>query len=601
MKCNCHILFFFLLSFCLVASLVKGQSIADLEKARQNASSPQQEINLLNQLAQTHLRQNSTKASQYAEEALAKAQKNKYQLGQAQAYRTLGQVMAYTEGRPDRAAQYHEKAFSLYKTLYQAKQISQMEIEAFLLDDAIPTYQDVVKNFENDRRQKKALKNYKDLEQAFNQYLVEIIGQKETALNEAQDEIIHKKTELSGKEKVIAQKQIAERKLLLDKVRLSGNLEAKEMEALALSDSLLQREIALQDKAMKLLAEEARSEKLQREREKQKAEAQNQRWLSLSLMGGLGLGAALLLVILMSLQKQKNANQILRKQKQELALKNEEIQQQKEEIETQRDSIEIQNLELQQQKEEIAAQRDNLVQLHDEVSLQRDQSEKLLRNVLPAGVVAELKETGKVTPKHYDLVSVLFTDFKGFTKIAEQLSPAQIIKELNYCFENFDAIIERHNLEKIKTIGDAYMCAGGLPTPNRTNPADTVRAALEMIEFMEKFKAEKLAKGEPVWEIRIGIHTGPLVAGVIGKNKFAYDIWGDTVNLASRMESSGEVGKVNLSGSTYELVKTQFDCIYRGKIAAKNKGEIEMYFVQKKTSLLKGIRNLAGFIEKSVA
>jgi adenylate cyclase len=178
------------------------------------------------------------------------------------------------------------------------------------------------------------------------------------------------------------------------------------------------------------------------------------------------------------------------------------------------------------------------------------------------------------------MVSVLFTDFKGFTSIAEKLSPEELVEELNQCFLEFDHIIDRHNLEKIKTIGDAYMCAGGIPVKNTTNPMDVVKAGLEIKEYMESLKKEKEARGEGYWEIRIGIHTGPVIAGVVGKNKFAYDIWGDAVNVASRMESSGIPGLVNISGATYDLVKDHFKCNHRGKISAKNKGEIDMYIVE---------------------
>jgi class 3 adenylate cyclase len=179
-------------------------------------------------------------------------------------------------------------------------------------------------------------------------------------------------------------------------------------------------------------------------------------------------------------------------------------------------------------------------------------------------------------------VSVLFTDFKGFTKIAEKLTPAELVEELNTCFLEFDHIIDKHNLEKIKTIGDAYMCAGGIPVANDTNPVDIVHAGLEIKEYMENLKREREEAGQDFWELRIGIHTGPVIAGVVGKNKFAYDIWGDAVNTASRMESSGIPGKVNISGSTYELIKDHFNCTHRGKIEAKNKGEIDMYIVDGK-------------------
>jgi class 3 adenylate cyclase len=227
----------------------------------------------------------------------------------------------------------------------------------------------------------------------------------------------------------------------------------------------------------------------------------------------------------------------------------------------------------------LAASYRRIKEQKEEIERERKKSEELLLNILPEEVAEELKQKGVATPKHYALVSVLFTDLKGFTSIAEKLSAEEIIQKLNYCFQAFDQIVQKYDLEKIKTIGDAYMCAGGIPNPNTTNPVDIVRAALEMQEFMQQWKTEAIARGEAIFELRLGINTGSVVAGVIGTKKFAYDVWGDTVNLASRMESSGEVGKVNISGATYELVKDYFHCTHRGKIEAKNKGEIDMYFV----------------------
>jgi class 3 adenylate cyclase len=201
-------------------------------------------------------------------------------------------------------------------------------------------------------------------------------------------------------------------------------------------------------------------------------------------------------------------------------------------------------------------------------------------NILPAEVAEELKEKGHADAKQFDEVTVLFTDFKGFTAIAERLSPQDLVKDIDLCFKEFDRITEKYGIEKIKTIGDSYMCAGGLPVENLTNSRDTVNAALEIRDFMLAQKRIREAQGGSFFEIRIGIHTGPVVAGIVGVKKFAYDIWGDTVNIASRMESSGEPGKVNISGSTYELIKESFTCLHRGKIDAKHKGMIDMYFVE---------------------
>ena len=216
------------------------------------------------------------------------------------------------------------------------------------------------------------------------------------------------------------------------------------------------------------------------------------------------------------------------------------------------------------------------------IAEEKQRSDDLLLNILPEEVAEELKAKGSADAKQFDDVTVMFTDFKGFTKISEHLSPAELVAEIHTCFQAFDHIITKYNIEKIKTIGDSYMCAGGLPLTNKTHPEDVVKAALEIQQFMLNYRVEKMKAGKESFEIRIGIHTGPVVAGIVGVKKFAYDIWGDTVNTASRMESSGEAGKVNISGSTYALVKNQFICVHRGKIAAKHKGEIDMYFVESK-------------------
>ena len=238
------------------------------------------------------------------------------------------------------------------------------------------------------------------------------------------------------------------------------------------------------------------------------------------------------------------------------------------------------NRKLAQQNTEIAHQKEEIEKSHQQIAVEKEKSDNLLLNILPKDTANELKESGVATPRNYEKVTVLFTDFSNFTRISAQMSPNELITELNTCFKAFDEIVERNNLEKIKTIGDSYMCAGGIPQPNDSNPEDAVNAALEIKSFIDKNIAAKKANNQPFWEIRIGIHTGQIIAGVVGKKKFAYDIWGDTVNTSSRMESSGENGKINISQSTFELVKDKFDCTYRGMIEAKNKGKIGMYFVE---------------------
>ena len=216
----------------------------------------------------------------------------------------------------------------------------------------------------------------------------------------------------------------------------------------------------------------------------------------------------------------------------------------------------------------------------NKISKSKKRSDELLLNILPEETAEELKATGTAKTKSFDLVSVLFTDFKNFTQASELLTPEELVAEINHCYSEFDRIITRHGIEKIKTIGDSYMCAGGLPVTNQTHPFDVVSAGLEMVGFIEKNKQDRILKGQPYFELRLGIHTGPVVAGIVGIKKFAYDIWGDTVNTASRMESSGQIGKVNISGGTYQLIKDKFTCTHRGKIEAKNKGVIDMYFVE---------------------
>ena len=211
---------------------------------------------------------------------------------------------------------------------------------------------------------------------------------------------------------------------------------------------------------------------------------------------------------------------------------------------------------------------------------ERQRSDELLLNILPANIAEELKEVGKAKARKYTDATVMLVDFKNFTKISERLTPEQLVKELDYCFRAFDFIISQHGIEKIKTIGDAYMCATGL-SDRKTVPTNIIQAAIEMQEFLEDYKKERARLGLPYFEARIGIHTGPVVAGVVGVNKFAYDIWGDTVNIASRLESNCAEGEINISASTFQLVKYKFDCEYRGKVSAKNKGEIDMYYVKK--------------------
>ncbi|MBI1307204.1 MAG: response regulator [Bacteroidetes bacterium] len=244
---------------------------------------------------------------------------------------------------------------------------------------------------------------------------------------------------------------------------------------------------------------------------------------------------------------------------------------QDDEIKKQNRLLEMQNAQLEQRVEERT----------HELEAEQQKSEAMLLNILPEEIANELKETGEAKPKNYKMATLLFTDFSGFTALAGKITPGEVVKTLNECFTAFDEIVERNNLEKIKTIGDAYMAAAGIPVANETNAIDAVKAALEIHEWVNVWNTKRRSEGKELWELRIGIHTGELVAGVIGKKKFAYDVWGDAVNIAARMESAGEVGKVNISHDTYLKVKDLYDCETRGFIPVKGKGEIEMFFVVK--------------------
>jgi len=196
-------------------------------------------------------------------------------------------------------------------------------------------------------------------------------------------------------------------------------------------------------------------------------------------------------------------------------------------------------------------------------------------NILPVDVANELIANGSTQPQRYEEVSILFTDFRGFTNAVASLPAKKVVEELNDIFQHFDDIIEGCGIEKIKTIGDSYMIAGGLPKPLADHAERCVDAALKMLGYLEERNAASALK----WNMRAGIHSGAVIAGVVGKRKFTYDVWGDTVNIASRMESAGEPGRVNVSAYAYDLVKSRYKGEYRGKLDAKGKGEIDMYFI----------------------
>lgn len=225
---------------------------------------------------------------------------------------------------------------------------------------------------------------------------------------------------------------------------------------------------------------------------------------------------------------------------------------------------------------ELKESYDAILEKNRQIEEEKNKSRKLLLNILPEETAGELMNEGKASTRRYESATVIFADFVGFTRTAAVLSPEELVKQIDVYFTAFDEIMQRHNIEKIKTIGDAYMAVGGLPAINSTHAHDVLNAAKEMLTFAASYKSYY----KYPFDLRIGIHTGSLVAGVVGNHKFQYDIWGDAVNIAARMEQNSEPGRINISGATYALVKDKFAAVHRGKIEAKNRGEIDMYFVE---------------------
>ncbi|MDX2305116.1 MAG: adenylate/guanylate cyclase domain-containing protein [Microscillaceae bacterium] len=409
-------------------------------------------------------------------------------------------------------------------------------------------------------------------------------AEKDKELAIARANQLQKEKELALRDRELAQTRARQLEQDRELARARAEKAEKEKELLSARarDLVNQREIAkLNEQRARSEAEKAIKDKELAEAKVKEADAKQEKLIAdqkrqrqFYLFGAI-LAFVLLITLFISFIyiKNRQKNRLLKAQNQKIQEQNASLEKQKLEIEEQRDSLIELNEEITQQKEEISAQR-------DAIEGERQKSDTLLLNILPIQTAQELKEKGYATPRFYELVTVLFTDFKGFTSLASKMTPAEVIKELDYCFNAFEEITGKYGLEKIKTIGDAFMCAGGIPVINHTNPIDAVMAGLEIQKFMHQLKLEKEARGEESWEVRLGINSGSIVAGVIGKKKFAYDIWGDAVNVASRMETGGEPGKVNISGATYELVKDHFHCTYRGKVPVKHKGDVDMYFVE---------------------
>jgi adenylate cyclase len=241
----------------------------------------------------------------------------------------------------------------------------------------------------------------------------------------------------------------------------------------------------------------------------------------------------------------------------------------------------VAQLELRRQLLERDALLRDLEKTRAAMASESERSDELLRTLFPASVAAELKANRPVQPRHYDLATIMFADFTGFTRLTEGTQPAVLVQQLHQHFTRFDEIVERHRLETLKTIGDAYFCAGGLPEPNRTHAVDACLAALEVQSYLAAWNRQREKLRMPPWKVRIGIHTGPAVAGLVGKRRFTYDIWGDSVNVAQRLEAAADPGRINISASTYHYVNKLFDIEPRGAVEAKNKPALEMFYVNR--------------------
>ncbi|WP_299457379.1 adenylate/guanylate cyclase domain-containing protein [uncultured Microscilla sp.] len=571
------------------------------------------QVDALNKLAVIESGRKPKQAFDYAQKAEKIANAINYKWGYAMANQTMGDLQV-RNNRFLRAVRYHEEAFNTMEALLKAQKISQQKLVHFISKSLLPAYRLLKSKKSPVRRERRAIRRYQKLYGQAGPYhsehakiVKEELRKKKEELRKKEEAIRAKDKTISDKDRAISTKNselegkasalkrtkyqkylLSQQKLILSLEKdslssqtdtLTRNLRIKEMKEKALMDSLILQDLEKKGLALKAAQHKAEQEKLMAENKQKK------------LIINFAIGGAIVVIfsmifIIRSYLAQKKANKLLALQKEALAERTDKIVKQKEalskkneEITKQKDELATMNEEVQQRNEEINTQMELIETQNETIKQEQQISDALLLNILPEEVANELKEHGKAKIRHHEMVSVLFTDFKGFTKLAETMPPQELVQELEKCFTLFDEIMEKHNLEKIKTIGDAYMAVGGLPVPNTTNFVDIVLAGLEIQRSMDELKAEKEANGEPFWETRLGINTGKLIAGVIGKNKFAYDVWGDTVNTASRMESSGEIGRVNISGVTYELVKDFFECEYRGKIMAKNKGAIDMYFV----------------------
>ncbi len=536
--------FLFCLFFCCTL-ILPAQSVKDLEENLANTTNSKERLLIQLDLAELLLNRDSDKAAKYARKVFDGATKAQNNGLAAQSAFILAN--AYKKSRDDRnqevwlknTQQYATKAKDSDLIIKSVTQRSKLATKKRNYRKAYEINQEAFDFFSKNGNSLSQLERTYDTQKAVLEKETRVmeddkqdLAQEIARLKREKNLLAEDKTQLTKQQEVLVQeKQEVDSLITLKEEALVGLSEAKqkaeqrakrkEREVKALKRAELEQMVVLETKEKELAMAALEQEK-------------HQNYLKVAGLAGLAL-MLLLLVFYARYRTKKSANR-------KLADKNKIIE--------------------------------------DE----QQRSDELLLNILPADIAKELKENGKARAQKFNEATVLFSDFKNFTAISERLTPEQLVKELDYCFRGFDFIMSQYEgVEKIKTIGDAYMAASGLST-RRSIPTGIVKAALEMQEFLEDYKQDRLKKGLPFFEARIGIHTGPVVAGVVGVKKFAYDIWGDTVNIAARLETNCQEGKVNISSTTYGKIKYQFECDYRGKVTAKNKGMIDMYYVNRAIS-----------------
>lgn len=533
-------------------NLLWSQSIPELEKQLQESTNAQEKITLNQQLANAYLATDVEKALNYAKAASRESISSNNKV-QAAASNYL--IATIAERKRDEnnfklymrnAINFSKEANDLDMLIRSTDKLSAYYAKKREYDDAFRYTRDAF-NFVNSKGY-----NMSDLENKYNSQRSSLEREKrnlETQINQMQGRLADlsaERNQLSTEKEKLAEsnEKLAEENILKEekitrkeeevqtiskaKVEAEDAAKAKEAEVKQLSREKLEQELVLKEKEA-ILAEA----ELESVRHKSEVAAQTK----LIQLSGLAVIFLLLLSILL-----------------------------------------FGRFKAKQRSEKTLAEKNKIIEQ------EKLRNEELLLNILPKNIAEELKTSGKAKARRFDQVTVLFSDFVNFTKIAEQLTPEELVEELDKCFKAFDHIIKQYpDIEKIKTIGDAYMCASGL-SERKGLPNNLIQAALDMQSYLDEYKALRIKQGKPYFEARIGLHTGPVVAGVVGDVKFAYDIWGDTVNLASRIESNSEAGQVNVSQDTYNLIRYRYECNYRGKMPAKNKGELDMYYVNKKAT-----------------